>query len=307
VAGPHPPATARPATLARELDLLLADVAGSVDDVIVRAHPTPESLHELHRQMRRLRHGLALWEELLATHHRELVQPLDRRLKRIARLVGRVRDRDVMLELIEGPTLPRPDPDDPQFARLRARLRDDARTGRELLRVILRSERDAQLFDSLRGSLEFPPLRASTGRLQQLLEEEEARRQKETRAAQRRARRRPTSARMHRLRIRARRLRHLAEFRARLEPSYPSRVATPVRRLQSQLGRLHDLDIVLDGIDATTRASPWGRALRRERRKARDRIRSSLTRFRWPKRRLVVRRKLPPASAGAPRRPGARS
>jgi CHAD domain-containing protein len=297
----------RPSTLAHELDGLLADVAGSVDDVISRPHPSPESLHELHRQMRRLRHGLALWEALLATRHRDLVRPLDQRLKRIARLVGRVRDHDVMLELIEGSNLPPPSPDDPRVARLRARLRDDARTGRELLRVFLASERDAQLFDSLRGSLEFPATRTSAGRLDELLEEEEERRQRATRLAQRRARRRPTVARMHRLRIRARRLRHLAEFRARLEPDYPGDVPPSVRRLQAQLGRLHDLDIVISGLDAPTRGSSWGRALRKERRKVRDRLRRSLEGFRWPKRAIRARRVGRPRRQATRRRPGAPS
>ncbi len=151
-------ARVRPAVLTRELERLLAEVAGAVDDVIDRPHPSPESLHELHREMRRLRHALAIWERLLPSRQRELVRPLDRRLKRLARLVGQVRDRDVVLELIEGTKLPRPTREDAALvARMRARLRDDARTGRELLRVFLRSERDAHLFEGLREGLELGP------------------------------------------------------------------------------------------------------------------------------------------------------
>ncbi len=148
----------RPSTLANELDRLLSEVAGSVDDVVAHSHPSAESLHQLHREMRRLRDALGIWERLLTSRDRTLVAPLDLRLKRLARLVGRVRDRDVMIELIEGGTLPRPSRRDAwAIARLRARLRDDARTGRELLRVYLRSERDAHLFEGLRESVEFVP------------------------------------------------------------------------------------------------------------------------------------------------------
>ncbi|MGI0155727.1 MAG: CHAD domain-containing protein, partial [Thermoplasmata archaeon] len=197
---------ARPAGLVAELERLLAEVAGSVDDVVAHPRPSPESLHGLHREMRRLRHALAIWERLLPSRDQQLVRPLDQRLKRLARLVGRVRDRDVMIELIEGLSLSKPSRRDaPLVAHFTARLRDDARTGRELLLVYLRSERDAHLFEGLRESVEFVPRRDSVRRLTAVLVEAGARRHKGVRAAHRRARRRSTSTRLHRLRIQVRR------------------------------------------------------------------------------------------------------
>jgi len=275
-------AQAEPSALARELERLLAGVAGSVDDVVARPHPSPESLHHLHREMRRLRHALAIWQRLLASRDATLVRPLDRRLKRLARLVGRVRDRDVMIDLIEGPSLPRPARRDVMpVARLRARLRDDARTGRELLRVFLRSERDAHLFEGLRESVEFTPRPTAAAHLHEVLNEEEARRDQDVRAAHRRARRRPSSTRLHRLRIQVRRLRHLTEVRARLERRSHTTFPPLVRRLQSRLGRLHDLDIVLGGLDTDLLSTEWARALKRERRRVRAGLRATLRNHRW--------------------------
>lgn len=284
MAGTHVRTRARPALLSTELDRLLAEVAGSVDDVVSRPHPTPESLHQLHREMRRLRHALVVWQRLLTRRDEELVRPLDRRLKRLARLVGRVRDRDVMIDLIEGGSLPKPSRRDERLVtRWSARLRDDARTGRELLLVYLRSERDAHLFEGLRESVEFVPRKGAMTALPQVLDAEQEERHAEVRSARHRARRRPTSARLHHLRIQVRRLRHLAEVRGRLAGKNGAVLPPAVRRLQSRLGRLHDLDLVLGGLDADLLASDWGQALKSDRRSVRRAIRRSLRAISWPK------------------------
>jgi CHAD domain-containing protein len=234
--------------------------------------------------MRRLRHALALWQRLLASRDQALVHPLDQRLKRLARLVGRVRDRDVMIDLIEGSTLPRPSGRDARaVARLSARLRDDARTGRELLMVYLRSERDAHLFEGLRESVEFVPRQGAAAGLTEVLEDEQARRRSDVRAAHRRARRRSSSTRLHRLRIQVRRLRHLSEVRSRLDRKNRTAFPPTIRRLQARLGRLHDLDLVLGGLDPDLLSTTWGRALKAERRRVRRAIRGSLRAVRWPK------------------------
>jgi CHAD domain-containing protein len=262
---------------------MLDAVTAQVDEVVARHHPTPESLHELHRSMRRLRHALGFWARLLQPGDRSILKPLDRRLARLSRLVGRVRDRDVMLALLEGGSLPAPKPADaPLVARLRARWRDDARTGRELLRVFLRSERDAHLFEQLAATLTLPPRSGTPRRLPVLLEEEEEARRERVRVAHRRARRKATATRFHRLRIQVRRLRHLDELRGKLDPDHPALPPPVVRRLQTQLGRLHDLDIVLDGIGSGLAATEWGEALRRERRRLRRSIATTLHGPRWP-------------------------
>jgi CHAD domain-containing protein len=273
-----------PDSLARELERLLSEVAGTVDEVVARPHPSPESLHQLHTEMRRLRNALSIWQRLLSSRDRALVRPLDARLKRLARLAGRVRDRDVMLEIIEGGTLPPPAGRDSwAVARLRARLRDDARTGRELLRVYLRSERDAHLFEGLREAVDFVPRRGAGVQLAEVLDEEQKDQRAEVRTAHRRARKRPNMNRLHQLRIEVRRLRHLGEVRRRLEPENRPGFPPAARRLQSRLGDLHDIDLVLAGLDAQLKATEWGRALRKERRKIRAKVRRALKATRWPK------------------------
>lgn len=296
-------ATAGADSLAQYIERLRAEVLAAVDDLIERPHPSPESLHDLHRAMRRLRHALALWERLLPATRRASLRPLDRRLTRLARLVGQVRDRDVMLELIEGTTLPKPPPDETdRLARLRARLRDDGRTGRELLKVFLRSERDEGLFEELRRVLEYPSRAGGVAGLRQILAEEEQDRREGAQAARRKARRRPTSDRLHRLRIRLRRLRHLGELERQVDPGRATPASPAFRRLLSDLGRLHDLDVVLGGLDPDTVSTAWGDRLRRSRRRLRRKLRRSIATPGWmgrPKDRAAR------APSGRARPPGA--
>jgi CHAD domain-containing protein len=103
------------------------------------------------------------------------------------------------------------------------------------------------------------------------------------RLAHRRARRRPSSERLHRLRIQVRRLRHLSEVRTRLDRRHPHAFPPAVRRLQTRLGRLHDLDVVLAGLDEDLRSTEWARSLKRERRRVRTAIRTSLEARPWPR------------------------
>lgn len=270
-------------TLSVQLHELLGEVTRGIDEVIARPHPTPEILHELHRSMRRLRHALTLWTQVLRPADRALARPLDRRLSRLARLVGRVRDRDVMLALLEEGKLPKPrGPDVDAVARLRARWRDDARTGRELLRVFLRSERDGHLLEQIAATLTFTPRNDRPIRLSELLDQETEARAARVRVAQKRARRKGSGVRLHRLRIQVRRLRHLGELRSRIEPDRPAAPPLVVRRLQSQLGRLHDLDLVIEGVGPALIATAWGEALRAQRRRLRRSIESTLRERSWP-------------------------
>jgi len=261
------------AALVAELDRLLADVLHSVDEVLRWPHPSPESLHHLHRDMRRLGAGLGVWQRLLASRDRELLRPLDARVRRLSRLVGRVRDRDIaiaLLERVDGKPYSRREAR--RLAQYRTRLRDDARTGRELLRAFLRAERDAHLFDRVQDSFHVkPPARRATG-LPSLIAKSHDRNRERLEEAHRRARRRPTAARLHRLRIRVRGLRHLSEISTRVVPNSTPGFTPALRKLQGDLGRLHDLDVVLDGLDREVRSTAWAEALRRKRRRQRRRI-----------------------------------
>jgi len=259
--------------LVRELDRLLDAVLRAIDEVLRWPHPPPESLHRLHQDMRRLVTGLALWQQLLARRDRELLRPLDIRIRRLSQLVGRVRDRDIAIALLErADGKPYPPRELRRLERYRTRLRDDARTGRELLRAFLRAERDAHLFDRVQESFHVQPPARRSNDLSRLMARSHADRRERLERAHRRARRKPSAARLHRLRIRVRGVRHLSEISSKIVPSATPAFPPALRRLQGDLGRLHDLDVVIRGLDPEVRSTEWADALRRKRRRQRRRI-----------------------------------
>jgi len=255
-----------PAVLVDELDRILAAVVGAAQAVIDRPHPTAGSLHRLHRELRRLRTALGVWEALLARPDRARLAPLDQRLKRLARLVGRIRDRDVSIDLLAQVDGARWPPDEAvRLAGYRTRLRDDARTGRELLRAFLRAEQEAGLFSAVRAEWRRPGVRYRSRDVRSVLSEAKGQGEARVRKAHRSARRKPSVGRLHRLRIRVRGLRHITDLLDAVDPEDARPLSAPVRRLQRDLGRLHDLDITLDGLAAPLRETAWAEALRGER------------------------------------------
>lgn len=249
---------------------MLASVRRAVEDVVQHPHPTVGSLHRLHREMRRLRAGLEVWRRLIARRDRDLLEPLDVRVRRLARLVGRIRDRDVAIDALETVgTRGLDETDSMRLADYRTRLRDDARTGRELLRAFLRAERDAHLFDRVGDTFHVTPPAGRARDVGGVLAEAHARSTERMVDAHRRARRRPSTERLHNLRIRLRRVRHLTELGTTVTPSRVPAFSAALKSLQQDLGRLHDLDVLLEGFDAGVRRTRWAETLRAERRRQR--------------------------------------
>jgi len=269
--------TMRPERVAREIGGILEEATRAVDQVVASAHPSPESLHRLHRQMRRLRTGLALWETLLPSAERDLLHPLDVRIKRLSRLVGRIRDRDISLSLLQRFGGKRPGRRDLlRLERYRTRVQDDARTGRELLRAFLRSERQARLLDDVGERLRSLPRSGSFRDPHRAVALAHARTHENLRRAHRKALRRPSMERLHRLRIRIRRARQFTDLAVALDPRHERRFSSSLVRLQKDLGDLHDLDMVLVGLDEEVRKTAWADALREERRRRRREVLKSL-------------------------------
>jgi len=289
--------SARAPRLAREVERMLTTVARLVDKAIDAPRPTDATLHELHRGLRRLRLGLELWADVLPTADRAGVHSLVRRTKRLARLVGEVRDRDVVLGLFDAiPRRAAGAAATGRYHRFLARLRDDSRTGRELLRASLRTERDAGLFVEGRAALARRPSPRAAGHLSHVIAAAGSGRIDRVRRAHKKATRRPTPERLHRLRIELRQFRHLNELIRLVTPEEPARVPIALRRLQDRLGRLHDLDVAVATIDPELDRSPWADRLRDERRRLRRGIRLDLERLSLPS----VR----PTPAGRPPRSG---
>jgi CHAD domain-containing protein len=227
--------------------------------------------------MRRLRTGLALWEALLPSAERELLHPLDVRIKRLSRLVGRIRDRDISLSLLQrfaGKTTSRRDLE--RLDRYRTRVQDDARTGRELLRAFLRSERQARLLDDVAERLRSLPRSGSFRDPHRAVVLAHVRTHENLRRAHRKALRSPSMERLHRLRIRIRRARQFTDLAVALDPRHERGFSSSLARLQKDLGDLHDLDLVLVGLDEEVRKTAWADALREERRRRRREILKTL-------------------------------
>jgi CHAD domain-containing protein len=267
----------RPEKVAREIAGILEDATEAVDAVLTSAHPPPESLHRLHRQMRRLRTGLALWEALLPSAERDLLHPLDVRVKRLSRLVGRIRDRDISLSLLQrfgGKRAGRRELE--SLERYRTRVRDDARTGRELLRAFLRAERQARLLDDIGERLRSLPRSGSFRDPHRAVALAHARTHENLRRAHRKALRNPSMERLHRLRIRIRRARQVSDLAVALDPRHHRGFSSSLVRLQKSLGDLHDVDMVLAGLDDDVAKTAWAGALRQERRRRRKEILKTL-------------------------------
>ena len=146
-----------PLRLRAQLLQVLGAVDRSVDTVIRRPHPPAPLLHDLHRDMRRLVGGLGVWTQVLPKRDATKLQLLIPRARRLSRLVGRVRDKDVTIALFSRYTQETDDAEEAaRVLRFLMRLRDDARTGRELLRAFLRTERERGLFAEI-GAFRRPP------------------------------------------------------------------------------------------------------------------------------------------------------
>jgi CHAD domain-containing protein len=257
--------------LAAVVEHRLDDTLRELDRVVATPRPAAAALHRLHRDLRRLRVGVRLWARLLPKARRAELEGYDRRLKRLARLVGGVRDRDVTLHLLEDRTLPGAAQERSRLRQVRSRLVDDARVGREVLRVFLRSERDAGLFEGVRTALARPPPRRRLTDLESYLAGVRDEGRREVQEAHRRARRKPSTRRLHRLRIRMRDWRHLSDLPPSLVP--PETVPPPprLRALQRRLGRLHDLEVA-ERLARPARGTRWVQSLEEERRRQRRRI-----------------------------------
>lgn len=263
--------------LLEEVDRVLAGVRRDVERVLAPTHPSAERLHRLHRGLRRLRTGLEVGRELFPPADRAHLPGLDRRVRRLARLVGAVRDRDVHLALLEGvETHARTGSETEMLHRHRTRLRDDARTGREVLRAFARAEAQSGLFNEVQAAIDRARRPARARPVTRFLSDHHARGLEALTSARRRARRRPSLKRLHRLRVRVRQLRQFADFARAVRPRGATRYVTPFHHLQQELGRVHDLDVLIAGLDPTSRETRWARALRAERKARRRDVRRAL-------------------------------
>lgn len=245
-----------------------------------RGAPDAETLHRLHRDLRELRvtHRLLVREP----NGRPTDDATDRRLQRLASLVGEVRDRDVAIGIL----LRSATPFDPKLRhQLQERLRQEGRVGRELLRAHARVELERHLLRAVirevtTAAVPRPAL------LRREMETSLAQHHAKIVRAFRRGLRRPSTRRLHRLRIALRNARALRSLVGRVTGHPLRAVPADLDKLQRALGRLHDLDMVADRIAALPYGADldvWDRAWRRARKSERIRVLARMQRKRTRK------------------------
>ena len=238
-----------PKPTAREATALRAEIARSARRAesglracAFRVTPDPETLHRLHRDLRELR----------VTHR--LLVPLppggpgedatDRRLARLAGLVGEVRDRDVAIQIL----LNAGTDGNREFRRkLQTQLRHEGQVGRELLRANAHAELDRHLLQTVIRDVSAAPVPAPA-QLRHDMETALAQHQATVVRAFRRGLRKPSTRRLHRLRIALRNARALRSLVGLVTGHPATSVPSELDKLQRTLGRLHDLDMVAERI-----------------------------------------------------------
>lgn len=269
------PGTVTPQNLHQYVRGQIDRVRTSVQTVLQPGHPRPETLHDLHRDLRRLRVIIAWRQKVVPPRPPTDLEELSGRLRRLTRLVGRVRDLDVELALWRtyrpGPRRTDPGPRR-ALATFGHRLQDDSRTGRELLRATLLADVNAGLLERLESSLSRTTTPAAAKTLARAIEKERRRLAERAARLRRRALRDPDADRLHEFRVLIRRLRYLSDLEDRLEgrpgSTFPARYAGALRRL----GELHDRDVLaahLDSVDPTHREELWSLRFRAEHRQLR--------------------------------------
>jgi len=278
---PHSKPTAREATALRaEIARSARSAESGLRACAYRSAPDAETLHRLHRDLRELR----------VTHR--LLVPLpkgaaaedttDRRLQRLANLVGEVRDRDVAIAILlrsggdAGGKLRRS---------LQTRLRHEGQVGRELLRADARVELDRHLLQTVLRDVSSASVPAPA-QLRHDMEAALTQRHATVVRGFRRALRKPSTRRMHRLRIALRNSRAVRILVGRVTGHPANNVPADLDKLQKALGRLHDMDMVAERIASLPSGENldrWERQWRKARKTERIRVLARMQRKRTRK------------------------
>jgi len=277
---PSKPTTREATVLRAEIALSARRAENGLRTCAFRAAPDPETLHRLHRDLRELRVTHRLLVPPSAEKPPE--NPTDQRLRRLAGLVGEVRDRDVAIDILLKAGLG----SDRQLRKsLQVRLRHEGEIGRELLRANARAELDRHLLQTVIRDVTGASV-PSPARLRREMGTTLAQHHATVVRAFRRSLRKPSTRRLHRLRIALRNARALRLLVGRATAHPADAVPSELDKLQRALGRLHDLDKVAERIAALPSGESvdrWERSWRRARKKERLQVLGRMQRKRTRK------------------------
>jgi CHAD domain-containing protein len=226
------------AVLRRHFGAVLANEPGTRigDDI--------EDLHDMRVATRRLRAALSIFAGALPVRFARFRDELGW----VADALGAVRDLDVQLEQQHAWVAASTEEDAVALASLPGMLEDQRLEARERMMALLDSGRYARLVDGFTIALQRGPARTvPASRTPSLTAAPEliTDRHRKFRKAGREALRSPSPSSLHRLRIRAKRLRYALEF---LSPLYPAEAGPLVKRLvklQDLLGLHQDADVAI--------------------------------------------------------------
>ncbi len=208
------------------------------EEMTLRVAPDPDAIHDARVAVRRLRSDL---RSFLPVLDHDWACALRERLRWLAEGLGAARDADVLLAALEARAADLPGVDRAVLEGVFAPLRAEREAAYRRVRTMLGEEQYAAVLSELVEALHGPPLGPRAGEnaravVPDLLDEA----WKGLRKAVRRRSRPPSDAELHRIRIKAKRVRYGAEAATDLLGADARRLARAIERLQTVLGEQHD-------------------------------------------------------------------
>jgi CHAD domain-containing protein len=224
-------------------ELLRHDLTASVlrlfsHEAGVRIGEDPEAVHQTRVACRRVRSTLRTFRGVLEP---DWTRRLRDELKWLAGLLGEVRDTDVLSARLEEGLGALPEADRDAARRLLTGLAGEREAARERLIEAMGQERYTALLDDLVAAALAPAVLAEAAQpAADLLPPQVASAWSKLRKAVRRAGDDPSDEALHKIRIRAKRLRYAAEAVAPVSGKPAERLAKAAEGLQEVLGDQHD-------------------------------------------------------------------
>jgi CHAD domain-containing protein len=256
--------TAEPGRGASVAELLRHDLAGNTlrlfrHEAAVRLGEDPEAVHQARVATRRLRSTLRAFSSLLEP---DWTDRLRVELKWLAGLLGAVRDADVLLARLDGDLAGLSEADAARGPRLLRGLADRRAADRARLLDGMREPRYTTLLDDLVAAAGSPALLPGADRpAAEALPPLVVKPWKRLAKAVRRAGPDPDDGELHKIRIRAKRVRYAAEAVVPVVGKDAKRFAAAAEALQEVLGEQHDAVVAEEWLRAAARSAGRAEAL----------------------------------------------
>jgi CHAD domain-containing protein len=229
----------------------------------------PESLHDMRVGVRRLRALLRAGRELVASDTVEL----DERLQELGRILGEVRDLDVLLARLDAEAAELGGEDAKRAASLLAALRTERSGSRSRLLGALRSDEYLALLDDTARTIDELEPSGSAATLDELTDKAAAK----LRKAVRRLPEEPANEELHAVRKKGKRARYAGELAGR------DRLVKRAKKLQDVLGEHQDAVVAAERLRELAAGAEPERALVAGRLVEREEERRVEARRAWPK------------------------